>query len=261
MMLTDLFDLTGKTALVTGGSRGLGLQIAEGLAEQGAAVIITSRDQNNLDAAQTYLRNKNLFVEVISQDLFDDRADQKLLDKLIKLSCNRIDILVNNAGVSHSQPAEHHDSAAWDWIMSINIRAVFLLSQTIGAKYMIPQGYGRIINISSIAGLGGVDSTLPLLGYSSSKGALNSFTRSLAAEWGHHGITVNAIAPGFFPTDQTNDALATIDIDAMLDKIPLRRLGDSQDLKGAIALFSSDAGKHITGQILAVDGGTSSRLD
>jgi len=142
--------------------------------------------------------------------------------------------------------------------MNLNVRSVFLVSQAVGRLSMIPRRYGRIVNISSIAGLAGnPPGTMSTLAYNTSKGALVNFTRALAGEWGRHGITVNSIAPGFFPSKMTKGVLSTIGADTLAKDAPLGRLGDDEDLKGAVVLFASDAGKHITGQILAVDGGVS----
>jgi NAD(P)-dependent dehydrogenase (short-subunit alcohol dehydrogenase family) len=167
----------------------------------------------------------------------------------------KIDILINNAGASWGAPAEEHSLEAWDKVMNINARSLFLFSQGAARASMIPNRYGRIINIASIAGLGGNPAEMKTIAYNTSKGAAVNFTRALAAEWGAHGITVNAIAPGFFPSKMSQGLLDTWGEDNVARRSPLKRLGDEDDLKGAALLFASDAGKHITGQILAVDGG------
>src|SRR5471032_3087594 len=220
----ELFSLAGKTALVTGGSRGLGLQMALALGEQGAQVVISSRKQADLDAALARL--------------------------------GHIDILVNNAGASWGAPAEDHPVEAWDKVMNLNIRSIFLVSQAVGKRSMIPRQYGRIINIASIAGFSGNPvGTMQTIAYNTSKGAVINFTRTLAGEWGAYGITVNAIAPGFFPSKMTKGILEKLGTEELAKGVPLQRIGDNEDLKGATVLFASDAGKHITGQTLAVDGG------
>jgi gluconate 5-dehydrogenase len=169
-----------------------------------------------------------------------------------------VDILVNNAGATWGAPAEEHPLAAWDKVMNLNIRGVFLLTQAIGRDSMIPRRYGRIVNVASIAGLfGNPPEVMSTIAYNTSKGALVNFTRALATEWGRHNITVNALAPGFFPSKMTKGVIEHYGIDTLARFAPLKRIGDDEDLKGAALLFASDAGKHITGQILAVDGGAS----
>jgi gluconate 5-dehydrogenase len=255
--MQQLFDLTGKKALVTGGSRGLGLQIAEALGELGAEIVLTSRKQGDLDEAVAHLAQRGIAAHAIAADLSQESAVAPLvartLDKL-----GHIDILVNNAGATWGAPAEDYPLDAWDKVMNLNIRSIFLLSQAVGKQSMIPRRYGRIINVASIAGLSGnPPGTMATIAYNTSKGALINFTRTLAGEWGAHGITVNALAPGFFPSKMTKGLLERIGKDELARGAPLQRLGDDEDLKGAAALFASDAGKHITGQILAVDGGVS----
>jgi gluconate 5-dehydrogenase len=168
----------------------------------------------------------------------------------------RIDILVNNAGATWGAPAEDHPLEAWDKVMNLNVRSLFLFAQAVGRASMIPRRRGRIVNIASIAGLAG-SLTMKFIAYGTSKGAVVNFTRTLAGEWGPYGITVNALAPGFFPSRMTQATLAEHGVENLAAYAPLRRLGDDDDLKGAVLLFASAAGKHITGQILAVDGGVS----
>jgi len=169
----------------------------------------------------------------------------------------RIDILVNNAGATWGAPAEAHPLEAWDKVMNLNIRSLFVFSQAVANASMIPRRRGRIINVASIAGLGGNPPAMQTIAYNTSKGAVVNFTRALAGEWGRYGITVNALAPGFFPSKMTKGLLEKMGAEAMAALAPLNRLGDDDDLKGAALLFASAAGKHITGQILAVDGGVS----
>jgi NAD(P)-dependent dehydrogenase (short-subunit alcohol dehydrogenase family) len=169
-----------------------------------------------------------------------------------------VDILINNAGATWGAPAEDHPLEAWDKVMNLNIRGLFLLTQAIGKHSMIPRKYGRVVNVASIAGLGGnPPGTMKTIAYNTSKGAVVNFTRALAGEWGAYGITVNALAPGFFPSKMTKGVLSHFGADTLAKEAPLQRIGDDEDLKGAALLFASDAGKHITGQILAVDGGVS----
>ena len=253
----ELFSLQGKTALVTGGSRGLGLQMAEALGEQGARLVISSRKQEELDVAVAHLTSKGIEASAIAADLSHEANVQPFVEEALR-RLGQIDILINNAGASWGAPAEEHPLDAWDKVMNLNVRSIFLVSQAVGKLSMIPRGYGRIVNISSIAGLAGnPPGTMSTIAYNTSKGAIVNFTRALAGEWGRHGITVNSIAPGFFPSKMTKGVLATIGADVLAKDAPLARLGDDEDLKGAVVLFASDAGKHITGQILAVDGGVS----
>ena len=251
----ELFSLAGKTALVTGGSRGLGLQMAEALGEAGATLVLTSRKQSDLDEAVAHLKEKGITATAIAADLSQEAHIAPMVDEAIK-RLGHIDILINNAGASWGAPAEDHPLEAWDKVMNLNIRSIFLVSQAVGKLSMIPRKYGRIINIASIAGLAGnPPGTMKTLAYNTSKGAVINFTRTLAGEWGEYGITVNAIAPGFFPSKMTKGVLATIGEEALAKGSPLGRIGDDEDMKGVALLFASDASKHITGQTLAVDGG------
>ena len=253
----ELFSLKGKTAIVTGGSRGLGLQMAEALGEQGARLVISSRKQEELDEAVAHLAARGIEASSIAVDLSSEAQAHGLVDEALR-RLGQVDILVNNAGASWGAPAEDYPLEAWDKLMNLNVRAMFLVSQRVGKLSMIPRRYGRIVNISSIAGrAGNPPGTMQTLAYNTSKGAVVNFTRTLAGEWGRYGITVNSIAPGFFPSKMTKGVLATFGEDTLAKDAPLNRLGDDEDLKGAVVLFASDAGKHITGQTLAVDGGVS----
>ncbi|HEX7947706.1 MAG TPA: SDR family oxidoreductase [Phenylobacterium sp.] len=253
MTANQLFDLTGKTALITGGSRGLGLQIAEALGEAGARLVISSRKAADLETAKAHLEARGVAVDYVAADNGKDEDLLRLADEAIA-KLGRVDILVNNAGANWGAPAEDHPIEAWDKVMNVNIRSLFILSQRIAKTSMIPNRYGRILNLASIAGLRG---SAGVIAYNTSKGAVVNFTRGLAADWGPHGITVNALAPGWFPSKMTAGTLEAKGVDHFASAAPLRRIGDDQDLKGAALLFVSDAGKHITGQILAVDGGVS----
>ena len=253
----QLFSLAGKSALVTGGSRGLGLQMAEALGEQGARIVLSARKLGELDEAVAHLTARGVDVSAIAVDLSDDvQVGPFVAEALARLG--QIDILINNAGASWGAPAEDYPLEAWDKVMNLNIRSMFLVTQAVGKRSMIPRRVGRIINMASIAGLAGnPPNTMKTIAYNTSKGAVVNFTRTLAGEWGCYGITVNAIAPGFFPSKMTRGVLAAIGEETLAREAPLGRIGDDEDLKGATLLFASDAGKHITGQILAVDGGVS----
>ena len=251
-----LFDLSGKTALITGGSRGLGLQIAEALGEAGARLMLSSRKASDLEEATAYLKTKGIEAKWVAGDASDPVQVQKICDAAMQ-QLGQIDILVNNAGATWGAPTEDYPLEAWDKVMNLNIRGIFLMCQAVGKASMIPRRQGRIINIASIAGLSGsID--VKFIAYGTSKGAVVNFTRTLAGEWGAYGITVNALAPGFFPSKMTKGVIAEFGTDKLAAQAPLKRIGDDDDLKGAALLFASPAGKHITGQILAVDGGVSS---
>jgi NAD(P)-dependent dehydrogenase (short-subunit alcohol dehydrogenase family) len=254
----ELFDLSGRTALVTGGSRGLGLQIAEALGELGAKVIVSSRKQSDLDEAVAHLKSRGIEASAIAADLASEANVGPLVDEALK-RLGHIDILVNNAGATWGAPAEDYPVEAWDKVMGLNVRSIFLLSQAVGKRSMIPRQYGKIINVASIAGLSGnsPESPMKTVAYNTSKAAVINFTRTLAGEWGPHGITVNAIAPGFFPSKMTKGLLEKAGESNLSKRAPMQRIGDDEDLKGIAALFASDASKHITGQVMAVDGGVS----
>lgn len=252
----DLFDLSGQVALVTGGSRGLGLQIAEALGEAGARIMLTSRKAADLEEAAAHLQARGIDTRWIAADAAKEEDAQRVVMETME-RLGQIDILVNNAGASWGAPAEEHPIEAWDKVMDLNIRSLFVFAQAVAKASMIPRKSGRIINVASIAGLGGNSAVMKTIAYNTSKGAAVNFTRALAGEWGQYGITVNALAPGFFPSKMTKGLLAAVGEEKMAAHAPLNRIGDDDDLKGAALLFASRAGKHITGQILAVDGGVS----
>ena len=252
----QLFDLTGQVALVTGGSRGLGLQMAHALGEAGAKIMLSSRKAADLEAAAAELQAAGIDARWIAADCGKEE-DIRLLAAETMERMGPIDILVNNAGATWGAPAEDHPVEAWDKVMNLNVRGYFILSQEVAKLSFIPRGKGRILNVASIAGLAGNPSEMKTIAYNTSKGAVINFTRALAGEWGEHGITVNAICPGFFPSKMSQGLLEKLGADKMAAGAPLRRLGDDEDLKGLAVLFASDAGKHITGQWLAVDGGVS----
>jgi NAD(P)-dependent dehydrogenase (short-subunit alcohol dehydrogenase family) len=251
-----LFDLQGKTALVTGGSRGLGLQMAHALGEAGAKVMLSSRKAEDLEQAVAELQSAGIDARWIAADCAKEEDVRRLADETLQ-RMGQVDILVNNAGASWGSPAEDHPVAAWDKVMNLNIRGYFILSQHIAKHGMIPNRAGRIINIASIAGLNGNPKGMNTIAYSTSKGAVVNFTKALAAEWGQYNINVNAICPGFFMTRLAAGLIKELGEEKMAAAAPLNRLGDDEDLKGITLLFASAAGKHITGQWLAVDGGVS----
>jgi NAD(P)-dependent dehydrogenase (short-subunit alcohol dehydrogenase family) len=254
--IQKLFDLTGKTALVTGGSRGLGLQIAEALGEAGAKILLTSRKAADLEEAAAHLQAKGIDTRWTAADASQPAEIQRVASEAMQ-RLGHIDILVNNAGAAWGAKAEDYPLEAWDKVMNLNIRGIFLMSQAIGKASMIPRRSGHIINIASIAGLAGNTADMTTIAYNTSKGAVVNFTRALAGEWGKYNINVNALAPGFFPSKMTKGTLERYGADELARHAPLQRLGDDDDLKGAALLFASAAGKHITGQTLPIDGGVS----
>lgn len=254
MSLKQLMDLTGKVAVITGGSRGLGLQMAEALGELGAKLVITARKQHELEEATEHLHAQGVEVLSIVADLSRHETIPGMVDEIINHYGN-IDILVNNAGTSWGAPAEDHPADAWRKVMSLNVDAVFLLTQEVGKRCMIPNRSGKIINTASIAGLLGNPPYMKTIAYNTSKGAVVNFTRTLAAEWGQYNINVNAICPGPFPSKLAK-FLVEDKRDEVLAMTPLGRVGGPEDLKGIAALFATEASRHITGQVVAVDGGT-----
>lgn len=255
--IQQLFDLKGKTALVTGGSRGLGLQLAHALGEAGAKVLLSSRKASDLEEAVVELKAAGIDAQWIAADCANEADIRSLADEAIRRLGGHVDILVNNAGAAWGSPAEDHPVDAWDKVMNLNVRGYFILSQHIAKHSMIARKQGSIINVASIAGLGGNPSGMNTIAYNTSKGAVINFTRALAAEWGKYNIRVNAICPGFFPSKMTVGTLKALGEEKLKAGAPLGRLGDDEDLKGLCVLYASDAGKHITGQWLAVDGGVS----
>ncbi len=253
MGVKKLFDLAGTIALVTGGSRGLGLQMAEALGEMGARVAITARKQPELEQAAARLSGQGVEVLTVAGDLSRLETIPAMLDRVIE-KLGPVDVLVNNAGATWGAPAEDYPAEGWNKVMRLNVDALFFLTQAVGKKCMIPRRSGKIVNIASVAGLSGNPPAMQTVAYNASKGAVVSLTRALAAEWGRHGINVNAICPGFFPSKMSKVLLDLIG-PGVLARTPLGRLGGEEDLKGAVVFFASEASRHVTGQFLVVDGG------
>jgi gluconate 5-dehydrogenase len=254
--LQSLFDLTGKVAIVTGGSRGLGLEMAEGLGEAGAAVVITARREPDLQEAEAHLKAKGIPVLAFQGSV----ADPASVEALVAVTRERfggIDILVNNAGVTWGAPTLEMPLERWQYVIDTNLTGAWALSQAV-CRAMVAQGRGgRIINISSVGGLlGSRPSAMSAIGYSTSKAGLIGLTRTLATHMAEHGILVNAICPGFFPTKMTRGVLAKIG-DHAGEGVPLGRIGQAGELKGVVVFLASAASSYITGQVLPVDGGAS----
>jgi NAD(P)-dependent dehydrogenase (short-subunit alcohol dehydrogenase family) len=258
MQASKLFDLGGKVALVTGGSRGIGFQMAEALGEMGCKLAISARKQHELDAASAALRRTNIEVLTIANDLGAATADAVAsLVSAVLDHYGKIDILVNNAGTVWGASAIEHSPEAWRKVMGLNVDACFHLAREVARRSMIPNNSGKIINIASIAGFGGSrpDGGVFSVAYNTSKGALITLTQALATEWGKHNINVNAICPGYFPTKLSAGLAERADEIAKVT--PLGRAGGDYDIKGPVVFFASEASRHVSGQALAIDGGGS----
>jgi NAD(P)-dependent dehydrogenase (short-subunit alcohol dehydrogenase family) len=254
MGVREMFELTGKVALITGGSRGLGFQIAKGLAEMGAKVAISARKAAELEEARTELSGLGAEVFALTNDLSKEGQPSALADAVAG-HYGRIDILVNNAGATWGAVAEQHPLEAWNKVMNLNATSVFALSQAVANRCFIPQRAGNIIVVASTAALR-AGMHLKAVAYHSSKAAALHLTRALAVEWGKYSIRVNAICPGFFPSKMASGLLQTIG-DDVIARTPLGRMGGDTDLQGAAVYLASDASRHVTGQYIAVDGGAS----
>lgn len=252
--LKALFDLGGQVAIITGGSRGLGFQIASALGEYGASVALVARKQQELDDAVAALGERGIAAHGFAANLSGPEAPAALVAQVME-RFGRIDILVNNAGTTWGAAAEDYPLDAWNKVMDLNVTGMFLLTQAVANAAFLPQGGGSVVNIASILGLVGTPPwQTGTVAYNAAKGAVISMTRALAAEWGARNIRVNAIAPGFFPSKMTAGTLDRIG-DRMIELTPLGKLGGETDLMGPALLLASAAGAHITGQVIVVDGG------
>ncbi|MGH9712871.1 MAG: SDR family oxidoreductase [Candidatus Acidiferrales bacterium] len=254
MTIKQLFDLGGRVAIVTGGAVGLGRQMAEALAEMGANLVLCARKKERCELAAEELRQLGVRTIALACDVKDPVSIHGVVDATVA-QFGRIDILINNAGVSWGAPVEQMTLEQWNKVIETNLTGTFLCSQAVG-KVMIGQRRGNIINIASVAGLGGSPAKLQAIGYSASKGGVITFTKDLACKWAQHGIRVNAIAPGWFPTHMSEGVIKR-EGESLLDGIPMRRFGTDSDLKGAAAFLASDASDYVTGHVLVVDGGQS----
>lgn len=253
MSVKALFDLTGKVALITGGSRGLGLQVAEGLGEMGCRIAITARKADELEQAKHHLEQLGIEVLAVQGNLAEFDSIPGLVSQVLE-RFGAIDILVNNAGASWGAPAVDYPDEAWHKVMDLNVNAMFFLSREVARRVMIPKHSGKIINMASVAGLRGTAKGATTVAYNTSKAAAVNLTRTLACEWGQHNINVNAICPGFFSSKMADVQIERLG-QTLLDKIPLGRIGGSEDLKGIAVFLASEASRHITGQAIAIDGG------
>jgi gluconate 5-dehydrogenase len=251
----DLFDLAGCAAIVTGGGRGIGRQMATALAEQGADVVVCSRKLDRCEEAAADL--EGLGVRALAMRC-DAREPEQVAEVVRRTTeeLGGLDVLVNNAGATWGAPPEEVPLDAWRKVIDVNLTGVFAFCQE-GGRAMIARGGGRILNVASIAGMRGFPAgVVDALPYSASKGGVIALTRDLACKWARHGIRVNALAPGWFPSDMSSGVLGDRG-DAIVSRIPLGRLGGEDDLKGAVAFLASRASDFVTGQTLIVDGGES----
>jgi gluconate 5-dehydrogenase len=255
MSVKKLFDLTGKVAFITGGSRGLGLQMAEALGEMGAKLAITARKADELAEAKSHLEKQGIEVLTIANDLSKYDQIPGLVSKVLE-HYGKIDILVNNAGATWGAPAEDYPNEAWMKVINLNVNGMFFLTREVGKRAFIPQKSGKVIVTASIAGLRGNPPDMQTIAYNTSKGADVNFVRALAAEWGRYNINVNAICPGFFPSKMASGIMEKLG-DRIIAGTALGRVGGDEDLKGTVVLLASEAGRHITGHALPVDGGSS----
>jgi NAD(P)-dependent dehydrogenase (short-subunit alcohol dehydrogenase family) len=252
--LNELFDLTGRVAIVTGGSRGLGEEMADGLAEAGAALVLCARREQWLTPAVAALRARGARVEGVICDVSQPDQVQAVVDRALA-AYGRLDILINNAGVSWGAPAEDMPLDKWQKVIDINLTGAFLFAQAAG-RAMLKNRRGCIINVASVAGLKASVLGPHYAGYAASKAGLMGLTRELAASWGPQGIRVNAIAPGFFHSRLADPGIAVAE-PGIKASSPIPRVGAAGELKGVVVFLAADASSYITGQVIVVDGGRS----
>jgi NAD(P)-dependent dehydrogenase (short-subunit alcohol dehydrogenase family) len=250
-----LFDLSGKTAIVTGGGKGIGRHLAEGLAEAGADIVVCARQADRCEQAAAELEQLGVRALGLGCDVRDPEQVQEVVTRTVS-DFGGVDILVNNAGTVWGAPPEDTPLHGWQKVVDVNLTGVFLFSQAAGRR-MIDDDGGTIVNIASVAGLrSGHPEVMNAIAYNTTKGGVIAFTRDLAGKWAHHGIRVNAIAPGWFPSDMANFVLDQFG-EEIKSRIPLGRFGGPEDLKGAVVFLASDASAYVTAQTLVVDGGQS----
>ena len=253
MHVRELYSLAGRVAVVTGGSRGLGLEIAHGLGEAGASVVVTARRREWLEPAEHELRAAGIDAAALACDVADPGQVEALARAVLERH-GRVDVLINAAGISWGASALEMPIERWRSVLDVNATGTFTCCQAFG-RGMVERGAGRIVNVASVAGLIGQDpEMMDAVGYTASKGAVVAMTRDLAVKWAGHGVTVNAVAPGFFPTRMTKGLIEHGE-ERLAAASPMRRIGRPGELKGVVLFLASDASSYVTGQILAVDGG------
>ena len=252
--LHSLFDLTGRVAIVTGGSRGLGLEMATGLAEAGASLMLCARRDQWLTPALARLRERGFTVDGMQCDVSHPDAVREVVDRTMQ-AYGRLDILVNNAGVTWAAPPADMPFEKWQQVIDVNLTGSFLFAQAAGRE-MLKAGYGRIINVASIAGMMASVNGPHYAAYAASKAGLMGLTRELAASWGRQGIRVNAVAPGYFHSRLADGAIAMVEPELKATS-PMGRVGAEDELKGVVVFLAADASNYMTGQVVVVDGGWS----
>jgi NAD(P)-dependent dehydrogenase (short-subunit alcohol dehydrogenase family) len=251
----ELFDLSGKTAIVTGGGKGIGRQMADGLAEAGANIVVCARQAERCEQAASELEQLGVRALGLGCDVRDPEQVAAVVERTVA-DFGGVDILVNNAGTVWGALAEDMPLEGWQKVVDVNLTGVFLFSQAAG-RAMIAGNGGAIVNIASVSGLHGAPPEIVnTVVYHATKGGVIAFTRDLAWKWAQHGIRVNAIAPGWFPSDMANFVLDNAG-DELVRRVPLRRFGGPEDLKGPVVFLASDASAYVTGHTLVVDGGQS----
>ena len=246
-----LFDLSGRVALITGSAQGLGFAVARGLGEAGATIVLNDVVADRLEAAVARLQAEGLDAHGIAFDVTDKKQVEVAVAD-VEARIGPVEILVNNAGLQHRAPLEGFPEDAWDRLMAVNVKGVFLVGQAV-ARRMIPRGHGKIINVSSVQGDQARPSIAP---YTATKGAVNNLTKGMATDWARHGIQVNAIGPGYFITEITQPLADNPDFDSWLrGRTPAGRWGDPAELVGAAVFLASDASSFVNGQVIYVDGG------